>query len=378
MDLNKNPFPVSGYFGSEYFCNRSKETQNIVLKADNGVNTTLISIRRMGKTGLIQHVFNQLSKENKTVGIYIDIFHTQNLADFINKFATTVVRSFPVSQPIGKKILAVIKQLRPIISYDQLTGNPEISFDFQQPSEYEHSLKNILDFLDAQNKPILIAIDEFQQIVNYPEKNVEALLRSNIQSLKNIQFIFSGSHKHLMMELFNNVKRPFYSSTQTLYLGSIEKQDYAAFIEAKINGINRIIEPEAIQFILDWTDIHTYYTQVICNRIVATGTRKITLEKVKAVCNSVLEEQSGTYFQYRNMLTTAQWQFLQAVAKENRLYHPTAKDFIQKHKLGTPASVKRTLESVLTKELIFQETDEKGNYYRIYDIFLSRWLARKY
>lgn len=378
MDLNRNPFPVSGYFGSEYFCNRSKETKNIVLKAENGVNTTLISIRRMGKTGLIQHVFNQLSKENKTVGIYIDIFHTQNLADFINKFATTVVQSFPVSQPIGKKILAIIKQLRPLISYDQLTGNPEISFDFQQPAEYEHSLKNILDFLDAQNKPILIAIDEFQQIVNYPEKNVEALLRSNIQSLKNIQFIFSGSHKHLMMELFNNAKRPFYSSTQTLYLGSIEKQDYATFIEAKINHINRTIEPEAIQFILDWTDIHTYYTQVICNRIVATGTRKITLEKVKAVCNVVLEEQSGTYFQYRNMLTTAQWQFLQAVAKENRLYHPTAKDFIQKHKLGTPASVKRTLESVLTKELIFQETDEKGNYYRIYDIFLSRWLARKY
>jgi uncharacterized protein len=371
-----NPFPVTAYHGPAYFCNRQAETKRLTDNALNGLHTTLLSIRRIGKTGLIQHLFNKLSSRKNVYCLYADIYASQSQQDLINQISTAILKAFQPKKNIRKKVMDFITSLRPVISYDNLTGQPEVSFQFSQARQQEQSLESLLQFLESLDVTIIIAIDEFQQISHYPEKNTEALLRTLIQPLKNIRFIFSGSSRHVLTQMFTSNKRPFFGSTQMLELKSISLQEYKSFIEEKFSGSRRRLDAEALQFICEWTRLHTYYTQVVCNRLFAEGHLKITLPITQAACSELLQEQEVNFFQYRNLLTAAQWQLLQAIAKEDKLYQPHASQFISRHKLGTPSNVKRSLEALLAKEMIYQEPGETGNYYRVYDCFLARWLER--
>jgi uncharacterized protein len=375
-DGKSNPFPVSGYHGNALFCDRETETKLLISNALNGVNTTLLSERRMGKTGLILHVFAALQKK-KAQGIYIDIYATQSLRDFTNQLATAILKVYPEKHSIGKKFLLLLKSFRPTVSFDPLSGAPEVSFDFAQEKQYEQSLTGLFNFLEKQAQPIIIAIDEFQQITFYPEKNIEAMLRSHIQQLKNVHFIFSGSSQHLLSDMFGNSKRPFFSSTQSLYLAPIKPDKYSAFIALKFKERKRQITEDAVHFVMDWTRLHTYYTQALCNKLYASNHKKITLSTAQQIASELLQENEPVFFQYRTLLTSNQWQLLKAIAHEDKVYQPSAKQFIQKHLLGTPANVQRSLEALLNKEMVYKQKDEQGFYYRVYDCFLARWLEKK-
>ena len=372
----ENPFPLTAYHGPEYFCNREDETKRLTQNVTNGVNSTLLSIRRMGKTGLIQHLFHKLSKRKDVYCLYADIYASQSQKDLIGQISTAILKAFPPKKSVGKKVMDFITGLRPVISYDNLTGQPEVSFQFSQSRQQEQSLEHLFQFLDSLDAIIIIAIDEFQQISQYPEKNTEALLRTLIQPLKNTRLIFSGSSRHVLTQMFTSNKRPFFGSTRLLELKSIVQQDYENFITQKFADNRRRIDADALKFICNWTRLHTYYTQVVCNRLFAKGYPKISLPLTQAACSELLEEQEANFFQYRNLLTATQWQVLHAIAKEDKLYQPNAKDFISRYRLGTPSNVKRSLDALMTKEMIYQEPDATGNFYRVYDCFLSRWLER--
>jgi len=374
MDNYINPFPVTGYHGADNFCNREKEIKRLTDNALNGIHTTLVSVRRMGKTGLLYHLFNKLESKRNIHCIYLDIYATQNQKELVNLLSTAVVQAFPQKKTIGKKIMEFIRSLRPVISFDQFSGQPEISFDFATLKQYEQSLSGILNFLEKQGVIIIIAIDEFQQISTYPEKNTEAMLRTLIQPLKNIRIIFSGSSKHVLTNIFNSPKRPFFGTTQMISLEPINQEDYEVFIIKKFSQYKRKISREAVTFISSFTRLHTYYTQAVCNRLFTEGYKNITEVNVLAVCGKLLKEQESTFFQYRNLLTSAQWQLLKAIACEDKLYQPNAKAFLKKYDIGTPSNITRGIEALLSKEMIYQEEDEKGSYYRVYDCFLARWL----
>ncbi len=293
MSTMKNPFYLKGYAGPATFCDRQQETTCLLENSKHDINTTLLAIRRMGKTGLIHHVFHALNREGKTACIYIDIYASQSLPEFTNQLASAILNAFPQSVSPGKKFINLIRGLNPVISYDPLTGAPEVSFGFNRPLQNEYSLKEIFTFLEQQKQRVVVAIDEFQQIANYPEKNTEALLRTIIQQRSNVNFIFSGSRQHRMLEMFNSAKRPFFASTHPLHLGPIPREACASFIARG----KRSITDEAVDFILDWTCGHTYYTQAVCNKVYGLYTGKITLVKVLAACDAILQEQEGTFFQ---------------------------------------------------------------------------------
>ena len=374
MTAPSNPFPVSAYHGPDLFCDRADEVKRLYANAMNGVDTTLLSIRRMGKTGLVQHLFHKLAKKQKVYCLYMDIYSTQNQKEFINLFSTAVLQAFPPKKSIGKKVLGFLQGLRLTISYDELTGRPDASLNYSQPKQYEQSLASQLAFIEKLGVTVIVAIDEFQQISHYPEKNTEAMLRTLVQPLKNIRFIFSGSSKHVLLQMFTSSKRPFFGSTQLLELKNIDQSTYEAFIEGSFKKYKRRIEPDALKFISSWTRLHTYYTQAVCNRLFAEGYKNITLPLVLSTCGRLLDEQESTFFQYRNLLTAAQWQLLKAIAKEDKLYQPNSMHFLTTYKIGTASHVQRGLEALLTKEMIYTEKDERGNYYSVYDCFLSRWL----
>ncbi len=371
-----NPFVLNGYSGPDYFCDRNKETDLLINNSTNGINTTLLSIRRMGKTGLLQHAVQELHRRKKGIGIYVDIFDTENLKDFTNRLATAIFKTFPQKNRLWKATMDLLKNLRPVISYDELTGTPEVTLDYSQPKQFEHSLLNIFSFLERNNRLIILAIDEFQQITNYPEKNVEAFLRSRIQELKNVKFIFSGSSPHMLTQMFHNASRPFFASTHTLFLDKIAYDEYSGFIRNSFQNHKKKINTEAIDFILKFTLQHTFYTQAVCNKIFASGNKKITLQDAQTAAFELLNQNEPVFFQYRTMLTSNQWNMLRAIAKEGTVYQPHAQKLIQKYNLGTPSSVQRNVEALLNKEMIYKLSDDKTEYYRVYDCFLMRWLER--
>ena len=373
----KNPFPVVGYHGSRLFCDREKETDRILNNLTGGLNTTLISLRRMGKTALIYHVFDGLVKEKQSICLYVDLYPTRNIIDLTRQLATVSMNVLPRKKRMGNRFLTFLKGLRPVITYDPLTGAPGVRFEYTAASEYEVTLSALLNFLDGIGTDIFLAFDEFQSIASYKEENAEAMLRTIIQPLKNIHFIFSGSNRHMMNEIFHSSKRPFFASTRIISLPAIPEESYTRFIEEKFADGRRRISREAIGFILDWTRRHTYYTQSVCNSLFSTGVKEIDIQLVKAVCSEILDEQEKTFLQYRHLLTSNQWNLLMAVAREGKVYRPQSGEFISKHSLGTPAGSKRAIDALLAKEMIFEDSDSNGNYYSVYDLFLSRWLERQ-
>ena len=372
-----NPFLVNSYQLPELFCNREEETDHLIKNAVNGINTTLLSIRRMGKTGLLQHTLQHLEKKKKGIGIYVDIFDTENLREFVNRLASSMLQSLPPKNKLWKSASEFIKQLRPVISYDELTGQPQVMLDYSQPKQYEFTLKGILTFLDRQNKLIVIAIDELQQITRYPEKNIEAILRTHIQPLKNVRFIFSGSSPHLLAEMFHHAKRPFFASTQSIELNEIDIAKYQSFIKLQFENNKRKISIEALEFITSFTKVHTFYTQALCNKVFAGHEKKIELQHVQLAAHNLLKQNETVYFQYRSMLTPNQWALLKAIAKEDKMFQPNSKNISQKYRLGPSSVIQRSMESLLVKEMIYTKETDKGKYYSVYDCFLSRWLAQK-
>lgn len=374
-----NPFIIKSYSSKELFCDREGELDTLIRNCTNGVDTTLISQRRMGKSTLIYRLFDEI-KERKIdlFTIYVDIYATRSLSDFIKFLTEAILKTFPETSSFGHKFMAFVKSLRPMITYDSISGEPQVQIIYQSVQEKEHTLKGLFDFLDSQKQPILLAIDEFQQIREYPEKNIEELLRTYIQRVKSIQFIFCGSKKHMMIDIFTNSKKPFYSSTQFITLDKIPYDKYNSFISHLFKVNRREIHAEAIDYILEWTKRHTYYTQSLCNLIFSTGKQVISIEEVKESCVQILQMNETVYLQYRGLLTSGQWNFMIAVAKEQTVSQITAKAFLAKYNIGTPANSKRIVTALNEKELIMENVTKEGTSYAVYDLFLSRWLEREY
>ena len=370
-----NPFITAGYYGVRYFCDRETETKSLLQNMTNGLSTTLIAIRRIGKTGLIRHVLAKLPAGYTS--IYVDILPTENMNEFLNFLASAVINSIPQKTGPGKIIMDFIKSLRPVITYDPLTGIPQVTIDVRKGEAPKH-IDSIFKHLEKYPKRIVIAIDEFQQILEYPEKNTDAWLRSSIQNLKNVTFIFSGSRQHLMDDLFSDPSRPFYRSTSLLNIGKIKSEIYASFIIRHFKNNDKKISREIVEEMLEWTDIHTYYVQLLCNKVFAVSGNHITSETWKEEAHKLLEEQELLFFKYRDLLTTHQWQLLKAIARGGQVYSPSSKDFVTENALGSPSTVLRSLDALLKKQMIYSDYDsDKKLFYKVYDLLLRRWLENQ-
>lgn len=378
MQDENNPFYGKIYRGPKFFCDRKEETKLLSNYIANGVNITLFAKRRLGKTGLLHHLFYQHRNNAKIVCIYVDILATNNLIDFTNYIATAVYNAFPPQKSLGKKVMELFQRFRPTISFDEFTGNPSLSLTISTTDQKNNTIGNILNFLDNQNIKIVFAIDEFQQILEYPEKNTEAILRTHIQQLKSTSFIFCGSNQKMMHEIFNSAKRPFFASCTNMSIDYIPEKEYKKFIKKHFNNANRTIDEECLAFICDWTMLHTFYTQYFCYTLFALNKKDNSINEAKAAAQTILKLNENTFYQYKNLLTNSQWKFLIAVGKETKVYQPNAKDFITNHNLGTPSSVTRSLEALLSKEMLFHNTSIEKPYYEVYDKYLMRWIQTKY
>lgn len=368
-----NPFLIAGYHSPEFFCDRKAESSTILEALYNGRNITLIAPRRMGKTGLIHHVFYQL-KEQKSdvVTLYMDIYSTQSLGDFVRLFANTVLGQLDsVPQKALNRIGQFIRSCRPVFTFDEITGTPKVTVDVS-PTEEESTLKEIFDYLGSSEKRCYIAIDEFQQIAEYPEKGVEALLRSYIQFLPNVNFIFAGSKQHVMQEMFTSSKRPFYQSTQLLTIGTVNRDEYADFAMAHFAENNLQLPREVFDAIYDKFDGHTWYIQNLLNRLYGYN-RDVEMASITYAMEQIVAEQSYSYADLLKAYPAGHVRLLKAIAQEGCVKEVLAGNFISKHKLRAASSVSSALKKLVANELVYQTTDG----YIIYDRFMGEWLRNQ-
>ena len=368
-----NPFLISGYYSPKYFCDREAETEKLLEAFKSKRNVTLTSLRRMGKTGLIHHVFYKVRSEKSVSVHYLDIMPTVDLKGFLQALGMIITRELAVGKgSFIKRVGDLFRSVRPIIKYDDLSGQPLLSFEFRTAEEMTHTLDEIFKFLGNQKKSFYIALDEFQQIINYPEKNVEALLRSKIQSLNNATWIFSGSHKHLLSSIFGKHSRPFYQSTDMLHLAPISSDKYKQFIHRHFQKAGKTMEDNITEKLLNLTRNHTFYIQYLCNRLFSLNSDNITLKMVDSLWLEILREREFIFYNYRNLLTRNQFKLLRAFALEENLVQPLAGNFVMKYGLNSPSSVKSALVVLMNKELVIRET----GHYVIQDVFLNAWLRQ--
>ena len=368
-----NPFLISGYHSPEFFCDRETETDTILEALHNGRNVTLIAPRRMGKTGLIRHAFYKLKEqESDIVTLYMDIYSTQSLGDFVRLFANTVLGKLDSApQKAMSRISKFIRSCRPLFTLDEFTGAPQVTIDLS-PTEEESTLKEIFEYLASSEKRCYIAIDEFQQITEYQEKGVEALLRSYIQFLPNVNFIFAGSKQHVMQEMFMSSKKPFYQSTQLLTIDTIDKDKYAHFAMNHFAKHHTSLPREVFNDIYEKFDGHTWYVQNLLNRLYGYN-RDVDIDLVEYADKQIISELSYFYADLLTAYSAGHVRLLKAIAKEGCVKEILSGDFISRHRLRAASSVNSALKKLLDNELVYPS--ENG--YIIYDRFMGEWLRNQ-
>ena len=369
-----NPFITSGYVSDDFFCDRVKESTQLIKTITNGNNLAIISPRRMGKTGLIQHCFYQPKISQHYNCFFIDIYATNNLKEFVFMLGKEI---FETLKPNGKKFLdsffSVISSLRPAFKLDTLTGAPTFDIGIGEISEPAFSLDQIFKYLEAADKPCLVAIDEFQQIANYSENNIEAVLRTHIQHCKNTSFIFAGSQRHLMQNIFFSHSRPFYQSVSLMQLNAIDEPVYTEFVQHHFNNDDKVISNELVSIVYRLFEGHTWYIQHIFNELyVLTGKGETcTLELIQESVKNKIAAYEPFFLSTLSLLSERQKEILYAIAKEGKATAVTSATFIKKHGLLSSSSVQTAIKQLLDKEIITSE----NNVYQVYDRFFGLWLT---
>ncbi len=368
--MTQNPFTITTYRSPAYFCDREKETKQLQDALENGRNIVLLSLRRMGKTGLIKHLFYKLRSDKSVHMFYFDIMNTSSTEEFVNKLADSVLGTLnSSSKQLFDQVLRFFSKFNPLITFDAITGLPSIELKSHSDQQTKKSLGKILNYLEDQDRRIYIAIDEFQQITNYQDTNFEAFLRSHIQHLKNVSFIFSGSQQHILTSMFNSYSRPFYQSSDFLKLERIDRETYADFIIEKFNDSDKKISRNRVYDLLEWTDTYTFYVQNVFNKLWYISKNRITDKDIEFTKQQIIGERTYIYLNLKNLLTKVQYELLSAIARNKGIDQPTSKEFIHHYNLGTPSTISTALKTLLAKEIIYKESET----YKVYDVFLAIW-----
>jgi len=351
----KNPFIITGRIPEEYFCDRKLETQKVIRVLTNGGNICLMSPRRMGKSKLIQFCYDKQELSEGYYTFYIDILHTSSLAEFTYVFGQKV---FEVLRSRSEKMLLNfiqgLKSLNAKFGFDAGSNMPTFSIELGDIVRPEYTLNEIFACLEAADQPCIVGFDEFQQICKYPEKNVEALLRSHIQHLANVNFVFAGSERHLISEMFLSSAKPFYNSTTQVELHPIVPKEYIPFVCKWFRAYQKDIDERDVQKVYQLFEGNTYCMQRTFHEafINTSSNETCTLEIIRKSIADIIEDNGHAYSRMLSQIPVRQKELLYAIAKEGKAEKITGSTFIKKHALLSASSVQAAMKKLLDLDLI--------------------------
>ena len=376
MNIN-NPFVVGKYISDEYFCGREKETVTLVKHIKNGRNVALISPRRLGKTGLIEHLFNQDEIKENYHTFFVDIYSTSSIAEFVYQLGKEIVQRLKPRQKEWKdKFFSIVKSLVVGLKIDPFSG--ELKFDLSLGDiRYPlTTLDEIFEYLEQADKPCLVAIDEFQKVSKYREANVEELLRTKIQRCKKTSFLFSGSERNTMSAMFNSSAKPFYQSAICMGLEPLPLPVYTQFARGMFSLRGKIIQEDVISQVYEKYEGCTWFIQMIMNELFAlTDEGEVcTPQSLPEAYDNVVVSQEHSYLEIMSLLAPIQKTVLQAIAKERLATNVTSAEFVKKYNLRSASSVQSAVKGLLKTDILTKTAAG----YKVYDYFFADWLTTRY
>lgn len=369
----KNPFIVTGKIEPEYFCDRVNESARLIKSITNGNNLVVISPRRMGKTGLIQFCYDKPEIANEYYTFFIDILHTSSLREFTYLLGRTIYDTLlPRSHKMANLFIQTIKSINGKFGFDPITNLPTFNLELGDIEKPEYTLEEIFRYLANADKPCVVAIDEFQQIAKYPEKNIEALLRTHIQKLKNSNFIFAGSERHMMQEMFTSSARPFYNSADILELKAIVPEIYVPFVMEHFERRNKYISAENVKWVYDLFKGHTYYIQRTFNESFAdtADNEECTREIIDGAIANMVAYNDTIFREILSNIPEKQKALLYAIAKDGEAMQITSAQFIKRHALSSASSVQAAIKKLLERDIV----TEINKVYSVTDKLFAMWI----
>lgn len=285
----------------------------------------------------------------------IDIYTCKNLREMVYLLASEVFKKIARKQSFIERLLRAVRSLKTTISYDAVTGLPELGFGLGEIQQPEITLDEILNYLESSDSPCIVAIDEFQKIASFEEKDVEALLRTKIQHLKKTQFVFAGSEHHLLEDIFNDPARPFYNSVVFMQLLPIEKDKYIDFCQRLFQKYRKSVSAELVSSLYDSFQGITWYLQLSMNEAFTMAERGecVGEEAYEQILNHLVDSKRFTFEDRYASLPEKQKTVLQAIASEFPYQvTPTSRDFMEKYNLKTASSVQTALKGLVEKGII--------------------------
>ena len=338
------------------FTDRKKETRRLKQDFENGQNVILISPRRMGKTSLVRKVQTLVDKDIVTV--YMDIYDCRNEYEFYNKFAAELLKQTAgKAEAVMKNIKEFLVRLSPTISFGPDPNN-EFSLSLGITSK-NYSPEEILQLpermAEKMGKHIVVCIDEFQQIGEFTDSlKVQKKMRGIWQLQNNASYCLFGSKKHLLANLFQSKKMPFYQFGDILFLQPIPTEDWIPFIRQKFEEKNMSISDAIIEKICSTVQSQSSYVQQLAWNVMLNTTKKADEATLETAIEDLLNQNSLLFLQQIENLTAYQMNFLKAVAKGVHTDF-TSKEVLSTYDLGSKSNVAR-IKSVLTQKELVEKT----------------------
>ena len=371
-----NPFFIGRYAGEHFFCDREKDTETLIKHIVNGRNVALISPRRLGKSGLIHHTFAQSQIKENFTPIYIDIYATKNLAEFAKVLSEGIMKAIKPEDGWIEKVMRVLKSLRVGVKMDPMTGGHSFELGIGDIENPDKTIKEIFEYIENAEKPCILAIDEFQQIREYPETTAEAFIRTLVQQCSKTRFIFCGSKRHMMTDIFYSPAKPFFQSVINQSLKPIPIDTYIEFAGRLFAERGKGLDKFVGEVVYKMFGGCTWYMQMMMNELFALTEKGMicTVEYIDIAWENIILAQEDRFQAILFSLAPKQKQLLYAIAKEGKVEGITSGDFVKRNGLVSASSVQAALKPLLKNDIV---TNDEG-IYRIYDYFFADYLAKKY
>ncbi|MCM1076079.1 MAG: ATPase [Bacteroides sp.] len=370
-----NPFVIGRYAGAKYFCDREEQLHFLEKSIRNGRDVAIISPRRMGKSGLIEHLFAQEDVAKEYMTVFVDVYATSSVAELVAMLGQAVFQAVTREKDSPwQRFIEGLKSLRPTVTFDAHTGVPSLSMTAVNLTQPELTLAEIFDYLENAPRPVIVAIDEFQEISKYGEGKAEALFRSYIQRSPRTRFIFAGSEQSVMNAMFNSVKRPFYQSCLMLHLPAIPEKAYIEFAMRKFSEYGKEGEEDVIRTVYHKMSGITWFIQMMLNELFAITPPGGNLQPKDILIaeQNIIGVQEYSYREIMARLSPMQRSLAIYLAKKGPVDNLLSADSLEASGFKTAASMQSACRGLLKAGLI-TKTD---NTYRLYDVFFASWIQK--
>ncbi|RLC06949.1 MAG: hypothetical protein DRH90_01875 [Deltaproteobacteria bacterium] len=368
----ENPFSYTGIVKGKAFCNRETEQTELLGFIRGSQNILLYSHRRYGKSSLIFKLFERLDRQRPKFGtLYVELYGTLSEKDFVAAILTSLSQIESRLEKLAQLVRGAIQSVKFGLSIDPISNSPGISISFD--SSYDEAvLSNALGLLGSfsKSRKLLVVFDEFQEIANYKQAGFEKRLRAIIQQHDNISYIFCGSKRHILNEIFSNQNRAFYKLAQSYPLSKIETSQYVSWAKNLFGKSGRKIGAEFIEEIVLRCENHPMYVQQFLFYLWEQKNTTISRETVDEIELKVLQTSQNEYLNLWDSLTLNQKKTLKLIILTGGkdIFYASA---LQSADLKAGSQVTRSLEKLVGSDIVL-----KNNYYKIQDVMFKNWIHK--